>query len=373
MSKEIKTCRQCILNQEDDINISFNGDGICQYCLYYEKLMDGLGSKVNREEWLERKISEIKKYGENKKFDCILGVSGGVDSSYMALWAKRNQLRPLLVHLDNGWDSELAIKNIEVICNKLDFELYTHVIDWDEFRGLQLSYLRASVVDIEVLTDHAISSVISKLAKKFRIKYVMSGFNYSTEAVMPKGWTFDKRDWDNIQDISRQYGGPKKIKTYPHLTFINKLLIHFVNRIEVVNILNYMDLSQRRVIQELKDELGWREYPIKHGESIFTKFYQQYILPKKFNIDKRKAHLSNLICSGQITREKALEELKVNLCDIGQQADDKEYFLKKIGLSESEFDEIMACPPRSHLLFKTEEKKWDLYFRIINLIKRKSA
>jgi len=368
---EYKQCNHCVLDTNDDENITFDDAGVCNYCISYAELDVSRGTQAERTRWLENKVDEIHERGKGHRFNCIAGLSGGVDSSYLALWAKKHDLRPLVVHLDNSWNSELAVKNIETICERLDYELYTHVIDWEEFKSLQLAFLRASVVDIEVLTDHAISAVINRLAKKYNIKYTLSGFNFATEAIMPKGWTFNKGDWENIKDISAKNGGIRHVKTYPHTTFLQKLFLKYFHRIESVMVLNYMEYDKHDAINVLKRELDWREYGVKHGESIFTKFYQQYILPVKFGIDKRKAHLSNLICSGMISREEALEELEKDICDPHEIQEDKEYVLKKFGLSEKEFDDIMRSPVKKHTEYKTEQRYWDAYFKLIKVVKMK--
>ncbi|MCB0762302.1 MAG: N-acetyl sugar amidotransferase [Flavobacteriales bacterium] len=363
-----RQCTMTILDTLDDPNMQFDENGVCHYATdYFERVAREMGPLEKRTAELKAKIEQMKKDGQNKPYDCILGLSGGTDSSFMALWAHEQNLRPLVVHLDNGWNSELAVKNIENICSRLGFELHTHVIDWREFRDLQLAYLKASVVDIEVLTDHAIQAVILDLAAKYKIKYSLSGYNLVTEAIMPKGWTYDKRDFLNIKDIVKQYGGITRFKTFPTLTFSKKLYYHWIVNLESVYVLNYLDYNKDKAKQRLIDELGWRDYGGKHYESVFTKFYQAYILPQKFGIDKRKAHLSNLICSGQITREEALREMEQPLYDPYELAEEKEYVLKKFGLSEVEFDNIMATPPRNHQEFDSDERLWKRYYKIAGL------
>ncbi len=205
-----KQCARCVMDTTDDSNIEFDQDGVCSYCKYYEKesellLKKGeLGLKL-----LQDKVTEIKNYAKDNKYDCLIGISGGVDSSYVAYIAKQNGLRALCVHFDNGWNSELAVMNIENLVNKLGFDLYTYVINWEEFRDLQLAYLKASVVDIEVLTDHAIYGTLFKIAKENNIKYVLGGLNVATEAILPYHWTYNKKDFINIKAIHKAYGKVK--------------------------------------------------------------------------------------------------------------------------------------------------------------------
>jgi N-acetyl sugar amidotransferase len=365
-------CKRCILSTENVENITFDEQGLCNYCAYYDAVTENLGSEKQKKQWLDEKVATIKKEGKSKVYDCILGVSGGVDSSYLAYWCKQQGLRPLVVHFDNGWNSELATANITSICEKLGFELNTLVIDWEEFRELQLSYIKAGVVDIEALTDHAIMATMYKIAIKYKLRYTINGFNYATEAVMPKGWVFDKGDWANISDIYRKFGSGKSIRTFPYVDFYKKLYYHWFLKLESVYVLNYIPYNKEEAKKLITKELSWRDYGGKHYESIFTKFYQAYILPVRFGIDKRNAHLSNLICSGQITKEQAREELKKPLYESEAELEqEKHYVLKKLGLNESEFDKLMSEPAKKHEDFKTEVKLWEKYFKLVKLLKFK--
>jgi N-acetyl sugar amidotransferase len=346
--RQQSTCNRCVLTTNDDPGIFFNLDGICNYCCSYDAEIKKLGSWSDRETNLLKKVSEIQKAGRSKKYDCILGLSGGVDSSYLALWAKDSGLRPLVIHFDNGWNSELAVDNIHNICSKLDFDLNTYVINWEEFKRLQLAYLKAGVIDIEVLTDHAIMATIAHYAKQYGIRYTLNGFNLATEAIMPKGWVYDKTDWENIKSIYREYGAEDKLKAFPHISFARKLLNHWFFKLESFQVLNFLRYNKFEAKKIISEKLSWRDYGGKHYESIFTKFYQAYILPVKFKVDKRRAHLSNLICSGQLSREAALKELEIPLYDSRTLSEEKTYVLKKLGMTEAEFDQVMADPPRKH-------------------------
>jgi N-acetyl sugar amidotransferase len=369
--KHPQTCTQCLLSSSDTSVISFNEAGVCSYCTGYVQTINAFNNQpLNPEARLKRTVTQMKAHGKGKRYDCILGLSGGTDSSYLAWWAHQQGLRPLVVHMDNGWNSELAVKNIENICTRLGWDLHTHVIDWEEFRELQLAYLRAGVIDIEVLTDHAIYAIIYRLAHKYKIKYTLNGYNYATEAIMPKGWTYNKRDYENIRDIYAKFGSGKKLKTYPHLGFAGALWYHIFLKIENVNVLNYLPYRKDEAKKLITAELGWRDYGGKHFESVFTKFYQIYILPRKFGVDKRKCHLSNLICSGQISREEALEEMKKPLYDEAELNEEKQFVLKKFGLTEEAFEAIMQGPVRKHESFKTDKPLWQRYFTLVTGINR---
>jgi N-acetyl sugar amidotransferase len=356
--------QQCAISVMDTIAdpaISFDEKGICSY--YYEYLQKEKWFVPEKEE-AELKLAEIVKQirdaGAGKKYDCITGISGGVDSTYLCLKAKELGLRPLIVHFDNGWNSELAVKNIEQIIAKLGFDLYTLVVDWEEFKDLQLAYLKASVVDIEALTDHAISGTLYKLAAENNIKFILSGYNIVTEGVLPAYWVFNKSDDINIKDIHKKFGA-KLLKTFPFFGMRKKKYFAGIKGIESINLLNYLPYNKSKVKSIIANELGWRDYGGKHYESVFTRFYQGYILPVKFGIDKRKAHLSNLIFSGQITKEDALAELKKPIMETGQLKDDYEFVLKKLNLSAEGFENLLAQPRREHTEFATMQSIYVRY------------
>jgi N-acetyl sugar amidotransferase len=371
--------RQCTLTVMDNIadpDITFDERGICNYYYEYQSAAkaDVLTGQPGKDK-LNELVQRIRKDGQGSKYDCLIGLSGGVDSTYVAYLVKQLGLRPLAVHLDNGWNSELAVKNVENIITRLGFDLYTLVVNWEEFKDIQLAYLRASVVDIEVVSDHAIFATMYKLAKEQNIGYILSGTNIVTEYIMPKSWLYKKMDFANLNDIHRRFG-KKKIRTYPTFDFKKHVYYSAFLKLTPISILNYVPYNKQEVKELIKKELDWRDYGGKHYESMFTKFYQAYILPEKFHIDKRKAHLSTLICSGQMTRQAALAELERPLYDPKELAGDKEYVLKKFGLSEEEFTAIMRQPPRRHQEFKTDEnlkegymnflRKTEKFRRIIN-------
>ena len=350
--------QQCSISVMDTIadpDIVFDEKGICNYYYDYKKAAQ---EHVTEGEagWkkLEEIAAQIKESGKNQPYDCIMGLSGGVDSTYVAHLAKKLGLRPLAVHFDNGWNSELSVMNIENIVSKLGFDLFTYVINWDEFRDLQLSYLKASVVDIEAITDHAIFATLYRLAGEKNIKHILSGTNVQTENTLPKSWIFSKSDHINIQSIHKAFG-TIPLKTFPFMDAKVKRYYQQVKGVRSVSVLNYVDYNKQAVKELIQKELGWRDYGGKHYESIWTRFYQGYILPVKFNIDKRKAHLSDLIFGGQITKEEALAELEKPIYDAAQQKTDFEFVLKKLGLSEAEFDAIMKTPRRSHYDFDYEK------------------
>lgn len=355
VSSEYQICNRCVMDTTDP-EIRFDENGICNHCTDYLARMDEvILPEPERSTELHQIINEIKENGKGKDYDCISGISGGVDSTYMVFKAKELGLRPLAVHLDNGWNSRLAVTNIEKVLKRLNVDLYTHVIDWEEFKDLHLAYIKASVVDIEVATDHAITAIIYDIAKQYGVKYVLSGSNFTTEGIMPTSWVWRKNDLANLNDIHNKFG-TVEFETYPKLGLLKLIYLTKIRGIKSVPLLNYLDYVRADAKQFLIDDFGWEDYGGKHFESLFTKFYQAYILPNKFNIDKRRAHLSTLICSGQITREEALETLKEPLYEEGDLKRDREYFLKKLCLTDERFEEFMALPVKQHDEYKTNHR-----------------
>jgi N-acetyl sugar amidotransferase len=361
LADTVQQCSRCVLDANDDPAITFDANGVCNHCAEYDRVeRQHVLRGAEAEQRLAAAIADIKEAGKGKRYDCVLGLSGGVDSTYLAYLAVQHGLRPLAVHLDNGWNSEIAVRNIANVVNRLGLDLETLVLDWEEFRDLQLAYLRGSVIDIEVLTDHAIYGTVYRLAAKNKLRFVLSGMNVVTEAMLPPHWIFNKGDATNILSIHAAYG-TRSLRTFPLLDTRAKKYFFNVLGIQSVSLLNWVPYVKSEIKRLITKELGWQDYGMKHGESVFTRFYQSYILPIKFGVDKRKAHLSNLICSGQITRADALRELEEPICDPGLLATDKDFVLKKLELSNEEFDALMRTPPRPHTDFATERSLYDRF------------
>lgn len=341
-------CAVTVMDNIADPYITFDEKGISNYVYQYKTIADAESvSAAGREQALAAMIDRIKEEGKGKPYDCITGVSGGVDSSYLILMAKRWGLRPLIVHFDNGWNSEIAVKNINNIIEKTGFNLYTIVVNWEEFRDLQLAYIKAGVVDWEVPTDHAICATWYKLAGKYKIKTILSGNNVVTEAIMPPSWIFNKTDYVNLLNIHKQFG-TVPLKTFPVYGFWEQHYKAGIRGVKSAKPLNLINYNKQQAMEEIKRELNWVDYGGKHYESVYTKFYQAYVLPEKFKIDKRKPHLSNLILSGQITKDKAIQELNQPLYNPSELVAEKEYVLKKFGLDPAQFDAYMKQPRVEH-------------------------
>lgn len=344
MGSEYRICTRCLMDTSDP-NIVFDEKDVCNHCHDHDRLVS---QKVitGAAGWgyLQKLAEEMKRAGRGKRYDCLIGVSGGVDSTYVAYIVKKLGLRPLAVHMDNGWDSELAVKNIEETLKRLNIDLYTEVLDWEEFRDLQVAFLKASTPDSEIPSDHAIWAVLGNIADKLKVKYIVSGFNVRTETHLPRAWSQGHFDWKYIRSVYKQFGRGS-LKTFPHIgffTYYRRLLTH-----KRVDILNYIDFNKAEAMKILEQELGWRYYGGKHYESIYTRFYQGYILPVKFGYDKRRSHLSSLICSGELTREAALKELDKPTYQPSMQEEDREYVVKKLNLTDDEFEAILAAPRKT--------------------------
>ena len=345
MSSEYRMCTRCVMDTTDP-DIVFDENGVCNHCHTYDRMVREY--VVDGEEGLrhlEQIAQKMRKDGQGKKYDCVIGVSGGVDSTYVAFRVKQLGLRPLAVHLDNGWDSELAVKNIEETLKRLDIDLYTEVLDWEEFRDLQVSFLKASTPDSEIPTDHAIVALLSKMAEKLGVKYIIVGHNVRTETHLPRSWSQGHFDWKYIRAIQDKFG-TLPLKTFPHFGFF-KFYLRMISQ-KRIEILNYIGYNKKEALRVLQEDLGWRYYGGKHYESIYTRFYQGYILPEKFGFDKRRSHLSSLVCSGEITRSQALDDLKAPTYAPSMQEEDREYVVKKLGLSDEQFNAIMAAPRKTY-------------------------
>lgn len=355
---DYQVCTCCVLSTADDRNMSFDFHGVCNYCSTFEKdflKYTTVSSAVKRQQ-LEKISDRIIKECNRSQYNCIIGISGGVDSSYVAIKAYELGLKALLIHFDNGWNSELAVKNIEQISKYTGFDLYTYVVDWEEFKDLQKAYIKAGVIDWEVPTDHGLWAITLKKAKEMNIKYVLTGFNYQTEGILPKPMRYDKGDLKNLKDIYKKFGKGGKFKSFPTYGFWWHQYMKLIWGLKIEPILCYLDYNKHESKRYLIEKIGWKDYGGKHYESIFTRFYQGFALKEKFGVDKRKAHLASMICSGQISREEAIYELDKPLIDPHLLKDDMRFFLKKMDFSEEEFQNIITSIPVPHEIFNSYSK-----------------
>jgi len=353
MNASYQICTRCVMDTTDTL-IKFDENGVCSRCRTYDENVSKyvfMGDEGRKK--LTKIVNAIKEEGKNREYDCIIGVSGGVDSSYAAYLAAKEGLRPLAVSLDNGWDTELAVKNVQLLLDKLGFDLDKVVLDWEEFKDIQLAFLKASTPDCEIPTDHAIIATLVNKAKERGLRNIIIGRNVRTESHGTPAWSNGHQDWRYIKSVHDRFG-LKPLRTFPHYTLYDR---HFILRnYNFIPILDYVDYRKKDAISILEDEVGWRYYGGKHYESVYTRFLQGYILPKKFGFDKRRSHLSSLICSGEITRDEALRELENEPYSRDMMEADRDHVIKKLGLSEEEFEGIMSLPPKSFWDYPSYER-----------------
>jgi N-acetyl sugar amidotransferase len=368
-------CTRCIMDSNVP-NISFDTQGVCNYCTDYLEqcghvFIDNDGKKEAK---LQALVDKVKKAGAGKKYDCIIGVSGGVDSSWVLVRAIELGLRPLAVHMDNGWNSELAQHNISTLVQRLGVDLHTHVIDWQEYRKLMQSFFDADVIDVELLYDNAAVAVNYREAAKYGISYILAGTNSATEGMrMPEGWNWNKYDKQNIKGIAKKFG-KMRIRTFPAIGTVDFFKFRFVKGIRWTSILDLMPYNKADVLRQLQESYGYKPYPYKHYESIFTRFYQAYILPNKFGVDKRMLHLGTLVASGQMSREHALADLaKSPYPDPVQMKEDFHYFLKKMGWTEAQLQAYIARPAVPHDAYSSERGLWNFCERTFIALRGQAA
>lgn len=364
---EIKyqVCTRCVMDTTDP-EISFDEMGVCNHCQTFDEVTSKrwFPSEEGGEK-LKGVFAKIKQEGEGQEYDCIIGLSGGVDSSYLALVMKDYGLRPLVVHVDAGWNSELAIYNIEQIVKHCGYDLHTHVMDWQEIKDLQLAYLKAGVANQDVVQDHAFFASLYHFAIQNNIKYVISGGNIATESVFPKAWHHAAMDSINLKAIHKKFG-KRKLLQYKTIGFLKYYFYYpFVKGMTVIRPLNFMPYKKNDAQETLKEKVGYKEYGRKHGESRFTKFFQNYYLPRKFNMDKRRPHLSSQILSGELTRDEAIEELQKPLYDEIELREDKVYIAKKLGIPVEELDRLIDEAGHDY----SEYPNWDFRYKVMLKVK----
>ncbi len=370
MNRPYQVCTRCVMDTSAS-DIVFDAQGSCNYCReFFARFKDTIHqAPIARKAKLDVFISKVKAAGQGKRYDCVIGVSGGVDSSWVLLQAIRQGLRPLAVHMDNGWNSELAQHNIASLVQGLGVDLHTHVIDWSEYKKLMQAFFDADVIDVELLYDNAMLGVNYQLAVKHNVKYILAGTNQATEGMrMPPGWNWFKYDKKNIKALARNFGDVQ-IKTFPTIGTLEYIWDRLIHGVQWISFLDMMHYNKFEALEELARKYGYKPYPYKHYESIFTRFYQGYILPNKFGVDKRRLHLATLVSTGQMTREQALQGLEgiAYLSDADLERD-RQYFLKKMGWSPEDLLDYIGRQEKPHSLYGTEKPLWDLcqrsYLRI---------
>jgi N-acetyl sugar amidotransferase len=356
-----RICTRCVMDTSDS-QIEFDADGVCDHCRGFDadvKPNWHTGERGKAE--VARTVAAIKKSGEGKQFDAILGLSGGLDSSYMLhLVVKEFGLRPLVFHVDGGWNSDIAVNNIEMLVSKLGLDLYTEVINWEEMRDFQLSFFKAGVPHLDIPQDHAFVATLYHFANKHGIKWILNGGNFATECVRnPKEWFYYGTDMAQIKDIQRRFG-TRKLKTYPFSSILfHKVYLRYVRGVKVFKPLNLLPYTKQHAIDTLSSLYGWRSYPQKHFESRFTKFFEGYWLPTRFGIDTRRVQYSSLILTDQMTREAALAKLERPAYDPATIDDDFEYIASKLRISIEELRGYHEMPRKTYKDYRNQEWLFD--------------
>lgn len=368
-NRKYQICTNCVMDTTDS-KITFDDNGVCDHCnTFYSKILPNWHTDATGRQDLQKIVDKIKREGTGKDFDCIIGVSGGIDSSYLTYMAKEElDLRPLVFHVDAGWNSQVAVNNIEKLVDKLGLDLYTEVIDWEEMRDLQLAFFKAGVPHIDLPQDIAFFSTMYKFAHKYNVKHILTGANYSTECIRnPVEWIY-YGDVVQIRDIHAKFGA-KPLKSFPLSNILwHKVYLPYVKRIKVYRPLNYLPYIKEDAIKLLVDKFGWQVYAQKHFESRFTRFYEGYWLPTKFGYDTRRVQYSSLIVTNQMTLEDALKKLEYPAYDEETIAQEFEYVATKLGISVAELQSYLDAPNKTYKDYKSQETVYSMGATIMKFL-----
>tara|TARA_B100000963_G_scaffold359796_1_gene388233 strand:+ start:16522 stop:17667 length:1146 start_codon:yes stop_codon:yes gene_type:complete len=369
-NRNYQICKNCVMDTTDS-KIKFDEKGVCDHCnTFYKEILskwhtDDIGDKA-----LKEIVKKIKKEGKSKDFDCLMGMSGGIDSSYLLyIMVKKYGLRPLVFHVDAGWNSQIAVNNIERLVDGLGLDLYTEVINWEEMKDLQLAFFKSGVSHIDTPQDHAFFATMYKFASKHNIKYILTGGNYSTECVRnPIEWMYYQSDSIQLRDIYKKYG-TGKLKYYPVSNILwHKVYLPYVKKIKLIRPLDFFPYNKNEAMKTLVEKFGYQEYPQKHFESRFTRFYESYWLPKKFGFDTRKVQYSSLILTNQMTRDEALEKLKSTAYDPETISQDFEYIATKLGISVEELQSYMDAPNKTYKDYKSQKNIYNIGAKVMRML-----
>ena len=370
MRRQYQICTNCVMDTSDS-KIVFDEKGVCDHCnTYYKDIEPVWNYGKGREKELSSMADKIKASGKSKDFDCILGMSGGIDSSYLLYLAKEKLgLRPLVFHVDAGWNTQLAVNNIERLVDKLNLDLFTEVINWEEMKDLQLAYFKSGVPHIDVPQDHAFFATMYHFASKYKVNYILTGGNYSTECVRnPIEWMYYQSDSVQLKDIHKKFGQIPLADYLVTNILWHKVYLPYVKKIKVLRPLDYMQYNKQEAMDLLQNQFGWQPYPQKHFESRFTRFYESYWLPERFGYDTRRVQFSSLILTGQMSREEALNQLKLPAYDSEEIKHEFEFVANKLGISKEELQTYFNMPKKTHLDYKSQENVYKLGSKLMRLM-----
>ena len=368
--REYQICTNCVMDTSDS-KIVFDEKGVCDHCnTYYKDIEPVWNYGKGREKELSSMADKIKASGKSKDFDCILGMSGGIDSSYLLYLAKEKLgLRPLVFHVDAGWNTQLAVNNIERLVDKLNLDLFTEVINWEEMKDLQLAYFKSGVPHIDVPQDHAFFATMYHFASKYKVNYILTGGNYSTECVRnPIEWMYYQSDSVQLKDIHKKFGQIPLADYLVTNILWHKVYLPYVKKIKVLRPLDYMQYNKQEAMDLLQNQFGWQPYPQKHFESRFTRFYESYWLPERFGYDTRRVQYSSLILTGQMSREEPLNQLKLPAYDSEEIKHEFEFVANKLGISKEELQTYFNMPKKTHLDYKSQENIYKLGSKLMRLM-----
>lgn len=365
-----RICTVTVMDTTDS-RIAFDEDGVCDHAHdFYRNVLPRWNTGEQGRQKLLAIVDQIRKDGKNREFDCILGLSGGVDSSFMLHMAvKEFGLRPLVFHVDGGWNSELAVHNIHVLVDKLNLDLYTEVINWDEMRDFQLAWFKSGVPHIDIPQDHAFIATLYNFADKYNIKYILNGGNISTECVRnPLEFLYYGTDMVHIRDIIRRFG-TRPMPTYPFSSILrHKVYLKWLKGVNVVRPLNYRPYIKDHATALLEAEYGWKPYPQKHFESRFTKFFEGYWLPERFGFDTRRVQYSSLILTGQMTRDDALAKLKQPAYNPATIEQEFKYIATKLDISSDELRHYFEIPKKFYWNYRNQERMFNFGARVLQAV-----
>lgn len=368
--RNYQICVNCVMDTTDS-RITFDEGGVCDHCNgFYNDVLPNWVTGEKGKKQLAKTIEKIKADGENRDFDCIMGMSGGADSSYMLhLVVQEFGLRPLVFHVDGGWNSQAAVNNIERMVDKLGLDLYTEVINWEDMKSFQLAYFKSGLPNIDIPQDHAFVAVLYDFAYKYKIKYILNGGNISTECVRnPLEWIYYGTDMAQIKNVIDEFC-PNPLQNYPFSNILrHKFYLRYIQKIEVVKPLDSLDYIKSDAMKFLEKEYGWQPYPQKHFESRFTRFYEGYWLPEKFGYDTRRVQFSSLILTGQMRRAEALELLKTPALDKDTIKREFEYIATKLGITEAELQSYFDAPNKSYKDYNNQEWMFNLGANVLKLV-----